>query len=750
MPSIPALASPRTPAPNLTACDREPIRIPGSIQPHGALLVLEPDSFAVLQASANAPVLLGCAAPLLGRKLDEIMPALPSGFFERLRNWAEDDDAAFMQDVELGGRKLYAAAHRSSGGVLLEFEVAAPIGPLRSEALFPRLRSYAEELTAARSLEKVCELAAQQIRELTEFDRVLVYRFDADWNGRVIAEARNDVLPSYLHLRFPAADIPQQARELYRLNRLRIIPDADYEPVPIEPAQSPRTGEPLDLSLAGLRSVSPVHLEYMRNMGTAASMSVSILVDGELWGLISCHNKDPRLVSLPVRETCEFATQMFAMQIASRLHAEEAAMGAALSAMNARLLTYMAQAPSFQAGLVDHEDELLALTDAQGAVIVVGGEIHALGRTPPGEAIRELVASLDAGGHPELCQTDSVSADLGIGADWADTGAGVLAISLSELHSAYLIWFRPEVVRTVAWGGDPRKAAPSLDRIQPRKSFETWKEQVRLRAEPWSPPQVAAARELRAGVIGIVMRKAEELAQLAEELRRSNKELEAFSYSVSHDLRAPFRHIVGYSELLREEGLQDGRARHYVDSISESAVAAGRLVDDLLNFSHLGRTSLDPTVVDMNKLAQEARRSAEVDAQDRVIDWRVGDLPRAWGDPAMLRQVMINLVGNAVKYTRPRERAEIIISGEDSEREAVYRVSDNGVGFDMKYVAKIFGVFQRLQRAEDFEGTGIGLALVRRIVERHNGRIWAEGRVGEGATFWFALPHKKKQGGARG
>jgi light-regulated signal transduction histidine kinase (bacteriophytochrome) len=734
-----AAAAPTEPDLDLEACAREPIRIPGSVQPHGALLVLDPQSLRVIQASANCGALLG-AAPPVGRTLAEVLPDLPPEFMDGLQDWLPDEDAAFLRELRLGARGFYTAAHRSDSGVLLEFEPAPDVAAV--EAPFARLKGFAENLQTARTYERLCQFAAEQVRELTGFDRVLVYRFDPDWNGHVVAESRNDVLPSYLHLRFPAADIPQQARELYRLNRLRIIPDVNYEPAPIEPARNPRTDGPVDLSLAGLRSVSPVHLEYMRNMGTAASMSVSIIVDGRLWGLIACHSRDPWLVPLPARETCEFATQMFAMQIASRAHAEDAADGAALAAINARLLKHMAEADSFQAGLVEHADELLSLTDAGGAAIVVGGELHTVGDTPPGDSIRQLIAFLDSRGRPELFHSEAIGLEIEQPKDSAEFGAGVLAVSLSELHSAYLIWFRPEVVRTVAWGGDPRKNAPAMDRIQPRKSFETWKEQVRLRAAPWRAAEITAARELRAGVIGIVMRRAEELAQLTDELRRSNKELEAFSYSVSHDLRAPFRHIVGYSELLREQGQLEGKARHYVDSISESAVAAGRLVDDLLNFSHLGRTSLTLARVDMNKLAQEAKRSAEVDLGDRMIEWRIAPLPDAWGDAAMLRQVMVNLVGNAVKYTRPRERAQITITGEELEAETVYCVQDNGVGFDPKYMTKMFGVFQRLQRAEDFEGTGIGLALVRRILDRHKGRVWADGQVDAGATFWFALPRR--------
>jgi light-regulated signal transduction histidine kinase (bacteriophytochrome) len=286
-------------------------------------------------------------------------------------------------------------------------------------------------------------------------------------------------------------------------------------------------------------------------------------------------------------------------------------------------------------------------------------------------------------------------------------------------------------------------------RIHPRKSFDAWREQVRLHARPWTDAQLSAARDLRRSIVGIVLRKAEELAQVSSELQRSNKELEAFSYSVSHDLRAPFRHIVGFAQLLRErEANLEPKSMHYLQNISDSALAAGKLVDDLLAFSQLGRTSISQKNVDMNKLVAEVIKSVMLTVEEREIQLSIGQLPVAWGDATLLRQVWFNLIENAVKYTRPRNPASIIIEGRLEDDITVYSVSDNGVGFDMAYAGKLFGVFQRLQRAEDFEGTGIGLALVRRIVDRHNGSVTAEGEVDKGATFVFALPTPEKKGRA--
>ena len=641
---------------------------------------------------------------------------------------------------------MLLTAHRSGDNLVLEAERSSSEG---LETLFSRLRGFAPILAVQSDLSDSLYATSTFIADLTGFDRVLIYRFDPDWNGHVVAEAGNRALPSYLDLRFPAEDIPAQARALYASNRLRLIPDVSYEPVPIEPPLDPASGAPLDLSLAQFRSVSPVHLEYMRNMGTEASMSISIMVDGRLWGLVSCHSARPHIVGGSVRDACDFVVQSLAMRIAAQQNAEDAASRVRLAKISARLLTVMAAASTWLEGLFGNPDLLIDQVGANGAAILVDDDCRLFGATPAEEHVRAIAAWLDERGEVDIYATSSLARDFPEAEGFRDDASGVVAMRLSELHSHWLIWFRPEVIRTVQWGGNPHKQVHESGRIHPRKSFEAWREQVRLHSLAWTPAELSAARDLRNAIVGIVLRKAEELAELTRELQRSNKELEAFSYSVSHDLRAPFRHIVGFAQLLRDrETALDPKSMHYLQTISDSALAAGRLVDDLLNFSQLGRTSISHKHVDMNKLVAEVLRSVTLSLSDRQIEWSIATLPDAWGDATLLRQVWFNLVENAVKYTRPRRPATIRIDGNQNGDMVIYRVADNGVGFDMTYVNKLFGVFQRLQRTEDFEGTGIGLALVRRIVERHNGSVAAEGAVNEGATFSFALPGPERKGRA--
>ena len=712
-------------------CAAEPIRIPGGIQPHGALLVLDPANGSLLQASANAKSLLG----------DAIADGNVSALDPSIGAWIGDAHApSLLQTATIEGHGFTISGHHMPQGAVLEFELMHS-GEARSmEAVFPKLQTFADDILPLTDPRELGAAVAAQVRSITGFNRVMIYNFDVEWHGTVMAQSSDGVLPSYLDLRFPASDIPAQARALYALSPLRMIPDADYTPVPLVPMMSPVDGQPLDLSFASLRSVSPVHLQYMRNMGTYASMSVSIIVDGRLWGLISCHNETPIRVGPQVRAACNFVAKILSLQISAIERGAHAAQRIRLKERETELVARLSRADAMGEELERNPEAWLSLTNAGGAAIITDEQIRTAGDVPHRDAIQRLAAFLRQQGKDRF-QTDRLSTVWPEGAAIADTASGILAISISQLYGSYVIWFRPEVVRTVTWGGDPRKPEDPVGRLTPRTSFAQWSEELRERTMPWTAAEIESADDFRNALINFVLRRAEERAELTEELERSNKELESFSYSVSHDLRAPFRHIVGYAELLtaREDSL-DEKSRHYLRSIIDSALSAGRLVDDLLNFSQLGRTNVEKTRLDMNKIVTEVRHSLEPDLIDRKIEWRVDNLPPAWGDGSLIRQALANLIENAVKYTRDRLPAIIEISGETKGGYTTYWISDNGAGFEMAYVHKLFGVFQRLHRAEDFAGPGIGLALTKRIINRHGGSIKAEGAVNEGATFTFSLP----------
>jgi two-component system, chemotaxis family, sensor kinase Cph1 len=733
---------------HLSACSRETIYTPGRIQSHGVLLALSEPDWIVLQGSANAEEWFGRPP----REPGHLGEFIGRDNLERIRSGLlippEASGTHYLGTVTSTARpgRFHAVAHRHGGLLIIELERIESGEEPAVREFFRLLRSTRNVLLGAANIDELSRSGAREVRDLTGFDRVLVYRFDENWNGHVIAENQRPDLPSYLDLWFPSSDIPEQARELYRINPIRVIANVNDETVPIVPELTPGTGLPLDLSCATLRAVSPLDIEYLKNMGVTASMCISILREGKLWGLIVCHHTSPRAPSFEVRTACDLIAQAFSAQLSTLERAADFEHRMRLKLWTTRLLSSMAQEKDFVDGLTCHPDDLMSFLSADGAAVMFEGRCMLLGNAPPEDQVMSITEWLVQEGRPDVFHTDCLPDILPGGEAIRGQASGVLAISISKIHRSYVLWFRPEAVQTVKWSGDPSIAVDTNGdgscRLHPRKSFEEWKQTVRGRSLAWKQAEIDTAGELRNAIVGIVLRNAEQMAGLSAELQRSNTELEAFSYSVSHDLRAPFRHIAGFAELLREhlgESL-DARGARYVDTIIDSAQSAGALVDHLLSYSRIGRAKLYRGRVDMKRLVGEVIQEIEIDLKDRRIEWKVGELPAVRADPSMMRVVMMNLLSNAAKYTRGRDSAVVEVAAETRDCEVVFCVSDNGVGFDQKYVDKLFGVFQRLHREEDYEGSGIGLANVRRIIARHGGRTWARGQAGSGASIWFSLP----------
>jgi light-regulated signal transduction histidine kinase (bacteriophytochrome) len=737
---------------DLSSCDKEPIRTPGSIQPHGFLLTLSGD-MEVLQASANLGDWTGMSAQAaLGRPLAEVIGA---GVAQRLApelNTKLGSRPYYVGTVTAAnGRHFDVLGHRWDDLTILEFEPTERGAAADFRQLYSLLGDFLQKVNGAESVESLARLACHHVRAVTGFGRVLVYQFDRDGHGHVVAEAKQDDYASYLGQHFPASDIPAQARQLYALSPIRLIQDANYTPAPLVPALNPVTGKPNDLSFAVLRSVSPVHLQYMRNMQTLASMSVSLMVKGKLWGIISCHNEGPSPVPFEQRTACEQLGQLLALCIESREDAHELQFRLEVRRIMVSMLAGLTQGSNFIENLSNVFPELLRFARATGAAVVVDERVLTFGDTPEDGDILALVDWLALHHHGDIYHTDKLSAAWPGADNMIRNASGLLAMQISRIHKHYLLWFRPEFVRTIEWAGNPHEklvqasAAPGPGRpaqLSPRTSFAAWRETIHGSSVPWQSGEIELALEFRTALLGIALERAEQMAELAEELTRSNKELEAFSYSVSHDLRAPLRHIVGFADLLIESGGNDDgeRRMRFLKNIKEAARMAGKLVDDLLSFSQMGRASLRPATVDMNELVAACIDRLELETRGRNIEWDIAPLPTVHADPTFLHLAVYNLLSNAVKFTGRQDPAVIRVSAEDKPDETVFHVADNGAGFNMDYVHKLFGVFQRLHRMEDFQGTGIGLANVRRIVERHNGRVWADSRQGEGATFSFALP----------
>jgi light-regulated signal transduction histidine kinase (bacteriophytochrome) len=749
---------------DIATCESEPIRIPGAVQPHGFLLSVDRGQLSsagadvrVVQVSDNLAAFTGLTpADALGQPLRAVIGGAADLLAPLLHRDPPRDRASFLATLTLGvgaDRRQDGAAgraqfdvlmHESDGLLVLEFEPATASLEASLHQLYPLVGDFLNKINDADSIVEMSQLAVNEIAALTGFGRVMVYSFDKDGHGTVLAECLQDGYDGYIGQRFPASDIPRQARELYLLNRIRLIQDADYTPAGLLPVNNPLTGQPTDLSLAALRSVSPVHLQYMRNMGTLASMSVSLVVDGKLWGLLSCHHDTPRRLSYHQRTVCEQLGQILALRIRNRADADELQFRLDVRRVMVGLLGGLTQGADFIENLRSVMPELLRFARAGGVAIVIDDRLISFGDTPNDDQIRDLASWLTLHAHEDLFHSSHLSAIYPPAAAYTDSASGLLAMPISRIHQHYLLWFRPELVYTIDWAGrPPNKQSGDRAALTPRTSFDIWHEAVHGTSIAWHDAELELALEFRTTLLGIALERAEQMADLAEELGRANKELEAFSYSVSHDLRAPLRHIVGFSDLLMETAGNDNPERRlrFLTNIKNAARLAGKLVDDLLSFSQMGRAALRPVRIRMGEMVNGCIERLGPDTLSRRIEWKVEPLPDVIADPAFLQLALYNLLSNAVKFTAQSDPAVIRITSEQLPDEVVFHIADNGVGFNMEYVHKLFGVFQRLHRMEDFNGTGIGLANVRRIVERHGGRAWAYSVPGEGATFSFSIPN---------
>jgi chemotaxis family two-component system sensor kinase Cph1 len=478
---------------DLSDCDREPIHIPGSIQPHGILLVAEKTTLIVrhgagdvervfqLEQWADRPL-----ADFLGQEVAR-KAALVSETAQK---------RAFVDTISAPGAALLdVTAHIIDDYLLVEIEPKVTV-PRSSTELLGRIESASNALDQATTLKNLCDIAAVQFRELTRYDRVMVYRFLENGAGAVLAEARRNDQRSFLNHHFPGSDIPQQARALYIRNLLRVIPDVNYEAAPLRP---PWVGAALDMSDSILRSVSPIHLRYLKNMGVAASASVSIVKDGVLWGLIACHNETPLPIAYDIRATCRTLASNLARQIKTREEAEAYRERLRLRGSQDDTIALLSRHGSLEEEIANHVDDLSRLIACDGFAVLRGKELLLTGACPPEDDVRKLADWLIAKSVESVFSTNRLIVSYPPAEQFQGVTAGVLAALLSVEERWLLVWFRAEEVQIVKWAGNPHKAVELKpgETLSPRSSFEAWQETVHGHSRRWTLAEIEAAARFR-------------------------------------------------------------------------------------------------------------------------------------------------------------------------------------------------------------------------------------------------------------
>lgn len=476
------------------------------------MLVLSEPLLTIAQLSANAGTVLGHEATAL---IGEPLGVLGEEFATAVRDLAADGHLADPQPLRVrltlpqGAHAATAMVHRPpAGGLVVELEdIQKGSDRRRTPHLADRLTRTVTQLSTAHSISALADLVVREMRELIGYDRVMVYRFDEDGHGAIIAEAKEAALESFLFRHYPATDIPQRARELYLRNKVRLLVDVQYTPVPLEPRISPITGEDLDLSMAGLRSISPMHIQYLRNMGVGATLVASLVHEGRLWGLIACHHNGPRYLPYEMRAACELISEVVSTRISALEHFAEAQAEVLVRRLEHRLIEATATDGDWRRALFDAPRQLLQPVGATGAALLFDGEVQTTGEVPSTPDLRALFTFLDAQHRDALFSCSSIAKLQPSLASLTPVAAGVLAVRLGHADGEYLVWFRKEQLQDVTWGGDPSKPVlfdASME-LSPRRSFAAWHELVRNTSIPWTAREGAIAKAIGHSLADIIL-----------------------------------------------------------------------------------------------------------------------------------------------------------------------------------------------------------------------------------------------------
>jgi light-regulated signal transduction histidine kinase (bacteriophytochrome) len=740
---------------SISNCDTEPVQTPGCIQDHGALLVLRCTDLTILQASENSAALLGEAPQgLLGRPVAAVLGA---GGEERVRNVVarEPLDRNPLYVFTVPGRdgvELDVSAHTIGGVCVLEFEVTQRT-PAVEPDYYALVKKTVTRLQAATTLQDFCDVAVAEVCELTGLDRVMVYKFHDDGHGEVIAESRRADLAPWRGLHYPAQDIPRPAREIFKQIWVRPVPDVSGGLAELVPLVNPDTGRPLDMTHCALRGASVMYTEYLQNMKVSASLTMPIRRGDELWGLIACHHYAGSIhFPYQMRAACEFVAQVVSLQQRAAEEREQLAYRLRQETVHQQLVARAAQDGDL-AAMTSGSPTLIDGMVAGGAALHYQGRWTVVGSTPTLAQLDALVPWLQS--RPEMIDptqpvfaTDALSTVYVAGAEFADVASGVMACVISRRQSELILWFRPETMRTIQWGGNPddkpQVTGPHGMRLTPRASFELVVESVRGRSLPWHRVDIESAARLRLLIMELVVSRAAQLAELNADLARSNEELDSFAYVAGHDLKEPLRGIHKYAHQLLEGAANlEAAQRAKLDALMRLTLRMDSLLESLLHFSRVGRIELSMRLTDMNEIVDEAiemvsGRQPRTDAQISVAR----PLPTVRCDGVRAREIFANLLSNALKYNEQAAPSIEIghVAGVGEDAPPTFFVRDNGIGIEPRHHEQIFRIFRRLHTRDEFGGgAGVGLAIVKKLVDRHGGRVWLESTPPEGTTFFFTL-----------
>lgn len=722
----------------LDNCDREQIHLSGAIQDMGALLVVDPSSERIVGHSENAARLLGLDdEQLCSALLEDIDPDLTAQVRDSIEGTHILHEVLDFQ-LEHAGVIHDTVTHAHAGRRLIEFVPNTCPSASSSRKNMRRCSKACATILHTDSFAEALQLAVDAVRQITGFARVKIYRFQPDWSGKTIAESNDGSLPSYLGLHFPERDIPRQVRHMMTMVPYRGIGTTSNDTLRVLATEQDNLQ--LDLTWSVLRSVSPMHTQYLSNMGIAATFSTSLMHRGSLWGLIACHNTSAGLVP--------FDSWGMLHEIGTALmirHEQQRQSDIASMSHRLRLIESRFSSALQRNGRVEEIISLLApslqeFLEADGFAFMYGTRVYLSGSTPPEAFIRELVAWTETGVElSSQYHTSALHKEWPAAADHQDTACGVLIQSTTLHRVCQLVWFRKSLIQKVMWAGCPGDKLPSessdTKSLTPRHSFESWVQEHADQSAEWRETELEIAREILRDFLDIIT------SQLL--LNKENELLRHFAASAAHDLKTPLRGINAALDIMDEEDFDEDVVKQTHAIARKSARRLSELTSGLMELSMTSDQSHEFTQLDPGRTISDVLEMLALPISESSATITVDKMPMIHANDTLLLRLFLNLIANAIKYRHPERTPEIQVSADTSRDDATdIIVTDNGLGIEPKFADRIFQPLERLHSNDSIEGSGLGLTICQRVAEVHSGKIRLDTDHTEGCRFIVSFPAK--------
>lgn len=730
---------------NFVECHDEPIHIPGYIQSFGYLIGIETTSLTISFFSENISDVFKIerCEDLFGKKLSQFpevfQTVIDSDIFKDSGFLSKRENETYFDKITVAGKQYHFSVFRANDYIFLEFEAVY-------ENPNKRITNKYDNFYIIDNEQEIWDQLLNTISNIINYDRIMVYKFMSDGSGKVISEKTNNHLESYLGLHYPEHDIPRQARELYKKKRKRIFSDVYSHPVRI----LSRSGKSVDLTFAASRAMSHIHGQYIKNSGASSSFSISIIIDDQLWGLVTCQNSEPKHIDLEDRVQAGIFTVLASNAYSSFKSKKELEYRINLNEKLYALKSEFLEHGSLFESLDFNKSELRLMPKADGLAIISDNEIVTDGITPDREIINNIVNWAYENTADNVFISNSFLKDYGSELNLNSDTAGIIIYFVERSKKEILIWFRKEFDEHINWAGNPEKKIETFSKngeeirtVSPRESFQVFTENIKGKSKRWSSKNQIAVHLIRDLIFETSHKQYITIKKLNDQLKKVNEELDSFSYTISHDLGTPLTVMkLNAQMLLNSLGDITDKDKNKINSIIGEIDNMAEMMQNVLQLSRAKHSEIQLETIETNLTIRKITENAKItyDSQKSMVV--IKECPEVLADKTMLHQVFLNIINNAVKYSSDREQPIIEIEGTEAGDQIIYRIKDNGIGIPEENKHRMFKIFNRMDNAKKFKGNGVGLSIVHRIMNRLGGNVDYESNK-EGTCFILTFQKPK-------